>query len=345
VGLPHPHAPKVFIVILNWNGLEDTLECLASVAQLDYPFRQTLVVDNGSTDGSPERLRIAYPNLILIEHRANLGYTGGNNAGMRYAMTHGADYVWLLNNDAVVEPTSLSRLVTTASQDENIGLISPSIYDYSERDRVQFVGELADVARQRLIRAPDPREAQPARSSYRPVLWGTALFVRSTVIQRVGYLDDRYFAYFEDFDYSLRALDAGFRILVEPEALVYHKWAGSSGADSPFRVYLFTRNWYRFWSTQLRGIPKYRYLPRYVAWAIRQAVSFKEAGNRRAAEACFDGIWNAIRGRYGPPGHAIPMPGPIRRILYTHSYLSIWLLTGELRKILHAIGARLRSRR
>lgn len=116
-----PQAPKVFIIILNWNGLENTLECLASVSKLAYPFRQTIIVDNGSTDGSPDRLRTAYPHLTLIEHGVNLGYTGGNNAAMQYAMAHGADYVWLLNNDAVVEPDSLSALVATAVQNENIG--------------------------------------------------------------------------------------------------------------------------------------------------------------------------------------------------------------------------------
>jgi GT2 family glycosyltransferase len=340
-----PQAPKVFIIILNWNGLENTLECLASVSKLAYPFRQTIIVDNGSTDGSPDRLRTAYPHLTLIEHGVNLGYTGGNNAAMQYAMAHGADYVWLLNNDAVVEPDSLSALVATAVQNENIGLISPSIYDYSDRGHIQFAGELADIARQKFVPVSAPRDGQPGSPSAPPVLWGTALFIKSTMIQRLGYLDDRYFAYFEDFDYSLKAFNAGFRAVVEPAAIVYHKWAASSGADSPFRVYLFTRNWYLFWSTQLRGVSKYTFLPRYIAWAVRQAVSFNEAGNRRAADACLDGAWSAIRGRYGPPRNATAMPQPIRHTFYAHPYFWIWILTGDFRQLFHVVAARLRRRR
>jgi GT2 family glycosyltransferase len=339
-----PQAPTVFIVILNWNGLQDTLECLASVSKLNYSPRQVIVVDNGSTDGSPGHLKAAYPDVTLIEHGVNLGYTGGNNAAMRYALAHGADFVWLLNNDAVVEPDSLTKLVATAGQDQNIGLMSPITYDYSDRGRIQFLGVRADMARQALVLDPDPREGLPGSYLSRPLLWGTALLIRSTVIQRIGYLDDRYFAYHEDVDYSLRALNAGFRTLLEPAAVVYHKWAGSSGGDSPLRNYLLTRNWYLFWSTHLKGVPRYTYLPRYLAWAARQAVSFKETGNHLTADACLDGAWSALRGRYGPPHNVIAMPQLIRHAFYTHPYFWIWLLAGELRNIFRAVATSLRRR-
>lgn len=106
--------PKVFIIILNWNGLEDTLECLESVFKLDYPNFEVIVGDNGSTDESVAIIRKTYPQVIMIENKENLGYTGGNNIAMHYAMDHLADYVWLLNKDAVVEKDTLSKLVRSA---------------------------------------------------------------------------------------------------------------------------------------------------------------------------------------------------------------------------------------
>jgi GT2 family glycosyltransferase len=259
-------------------------------------------------------------------------------------LAHGADYVWLLNNDAVVEPDSLSKLIATASQDQNIGLISPLAYDYYDRDRIQFCGVLADMSRQKFTYAPDPPTPHPGGSSPQVLLWGIALLVRSSVIRRIGYLDDRYFAYHEDLDYSLRAIGAGFRTLVEPTAVVYHKWSRSSGEGSPFKTFLSVRNMYLFWTTYLEGVPKYAYLPRYLAWALQQAISFKESGNQLAADACLDGAWSAIRGRYGPPHSTTSMPRSTKTILYAHPQLWIWMLRGQVWTICHAVAARLRHR-
>jgi GT2 family glycosyltransferase len=342
--MSHLQPPTVFIVIVNWNGLEDTLQCLASVSKLDYPRRQTVLVDNGSTDGSQARLKAVPPDCTLIEHSANLGYTGGNNAGMRYALAQGADYVWLLNNDTVVEPDSLSKLVASASQDQTIGLISPVTYEFHDRDRIQFRGVFADMSRQTITDAPDPLGHQPDTLSTALLLWGTALFIKSTVIQRIGYLDDRFFAYHEDIDYSLRAINAGFRTLVEPTAVVYHKWAASSGAASPARMFYLTRNWYLFWRTHLKGIRKHTYPAKYLAWALGQAVSFKNESNESTADACLDGAWGALRGRFGPRRETDRMPRTLKRILYMHPYFWMRLFQGEFQAILRVMIGRLMHR-
>ena len=143
----------VFIVLFNWNGIADTLGCLASLKKLDYASRQTVVVDNGSDDGSPARLKAEYPDVLLLEHRTNLGFTGGANAGIRYALDRGADYIWLLNNDTLVEPHSLSALLAAANSDEAITLVSPFIYNYPDTRSLQFRGVFADLAGQGLIPA------------------------------------------------------------------------------------------------------------------------------------------------------------------------------------------------
>ena len=336
-----PDTSMVFIVLLNWNGIADTLGCLASLKKLDYASRQTVVVDNGSDDGSPARLKAEYPDVPLLEHRTNLGFTGGANAGIRYALARGADYIWLLNNDTLVEPHSLSALLAAANSDEAITLVSPLIYDYPDTRSLQFRGVFADLAGQGLIPALTLETPPPDAPVGKPLLlWGTALFMRATAIRRVGYFDERYFAYHEDLDYSLRTLAAGFRTVVEPRAVVYHKTPSSVKLESPFKAYLYSRNLLLFWSTHLDRLSRWTYRPKYLAWAISQASELRDAGNHAAADAFLDGAWSALRGRYGPPTKALPMPRALRHVVSSHPYLCIWLLTGQFQRILRALASR-----
>ena len=330
-------TPTVFTVILNWNGAEDTLECLASISHLDYPSCHTVVIDNGSTDGSLARLKAAQPDLTLIELPTNIGYTGGSNAGIRYALARGADYVWLLNNDTVVKPDSLSALVATARTHDDIALISPVIRDYERRDSLQFWGIHANMQAQKFVLAAKPGDGTRHTSTYPLLLWGTALLIRAAAIRHIGYLDERYFAYHEDLNYSLRALRAGFRTVVEPQSVVYHKATSASRIESPFKGYLFSRNLFLLWSTYLHGSARYIYPFRYMAWAIHQAVELRESGNDAASNACLDGAWSALRGRYGVPGDkAMAMPRALRRIIGGAPHFWISLLTGRFRDILRS---------
>jgi hypothetical protein len=196
------------------------------------------------------------------------------------------------------------------------------------------------MRQQKLVVASVPEAGRLDPTS--PLLWGTALLISGATVRRIGYLDDRYFAYHEDLDYSLRALAAGFRTVVEPRAAVFHKADSASRIESPFKGYLFSRNLFLFWSTHLHGFSRYTYPPKYIAWAIHQAVNLREAGNQAAADACLDGSWSALRGRYGPPGNKpIAMPELVRRIIWGHPQFWIWLLTGRFTHILGALAARL----
>ena len=134
------NIPKVFIILLNWNGSNHTLECLASLEALTYDHYEIVVVDNASTDDSKKRIREAYPDLTLIQSGANLGFAGGSNIGIEYALLRDADFVWLLNNDTVVEPGALGRLVARAQSDPNIGMCGSTLIYYHNRDVVQAYG-------------------------------------------------------------------------------------------------------------------------------------------------------------------------------------------------------------
>jgi hypothetical protein len=288
--------PKVVVIILNWNGLNDTLECLTSVFRLDYPEFEVIVVDNGSSDESVETIRCKFPQVILIENRKNLGFTGGNNVGMRYAMKHGADYVWLLNNDTVVETDSLAKLVDAGEQSLEIGLVSPRIYDYDSPEKVQFMGSYVDFAHFSNTKVIDAKELDDQQIQSNLVLWGTALLIKREVIETVGYLSDKYFAYLEDCDYSFRALKANYRTSVRIDAHILHKGAKSTGLHSPIHVFLGTRNLYFLWKEHTQGFRKIFLPGYYLGMVINYAKCLSDENNVKSFEACLNGFWGDFKG-------------------------------------------------
>lgn len=330
--------PKVFIIILNWDGLKDTLECLRSVFEMDYHNFEVIVVDNGSTDNSVEVIRKTYPQVISIENKKNLGYAGGNDVGMRYAIEQGADYVWLLNNDAVVEVDTLSKLIKTSEKRPETGLISPVVYYYEAPERIQFCGSYADLDILKIV-YPVDKNLQIGRdftNGENVCLVGTALLIEKEVIDRIGYLDENFFAYFEDTEYSLRAIKAGFRNLVEINAKVFHKNQlpdKHRARKGLHYYYLMARNEYYMWEKNLRGLDRIIYIGKYFAKVIEEAVAWRYYFGDEFADACLNGAWCGICGRYGPINNDIKMPLVLKKIFSWHPYFWVSLLRGEISKI------------
>jgi len=129
--------PFVLVLVLNWNGWRDTLKCLSSLKGLDYQNSRVIVVDNGSTDDSVIWIRRAYPEIELVETGVNLGFAGGNNVGIRYALKHGAKYAWLLNNDTLVAPNTLTEMVMIAKANPKVGAVGSVIYHLTRPNEVQ----------------------------------------------------------------------------------------------------------------------------------------------------------------------------------------------------------------
>lgn len=217
--------PVVYIVIINWKRLNDILGCLDSVFKMDYEKYEVIIVDNGSNDGSCEVILNEYPIVHLIKNKSNLGYSGGNNVGMRFAMAQGGDYIWLLNNDTIVGKDSLRNLVELAEQNDRIGLISPIIYYYDKPQIAQFSGSYVNWKNLSII-SPNANERtveNDFQEGDRVCLWGTALLIKRKVIEKIGYLNEQYFAYYEDTEYSLRSLKAGYRNNICRSSVVLHK--------------------------------------------------------------------------------------------------------------------------
>lgn len=233
--------PRVTVIILNWNGKADTLECLASLQNDQYAEKHVLVVDNGSSDDSAQALREACPDYEVLETGENLGFTGGNNAGIRRALEMGADYVFLLNNDTVVEPDALTRLVEAAQALPEYGILTPVINYYDRPDEAWFAGSRMDLKRG--VAVHDNSHVPARTDPPRDVPWttGCAMLIPAPVIQDVGGFDERYFLNWEDVDLSLRIRATGKTIALVPAARILHK-VSATLSQTDTGTYYYLRN-------------------------------------------------------------------------------------------------------
>ena len=236
---------KVVIIILNWNGRDDTLACLASLSELDYPAYEIVVVDNGSSDDSVAVIRAACPQLTLIETGDNLGYVGGNNIGLEHAKIIGADYALLLNNDTKVASDSVRLLVQAAEADPAIGAAGPTIYYFDRPDVIWSAGGAIDwsLGNTRMIGLDEVDRGQFGVLP-RPVdfVTGCALLIKMPLVERVGLLDPRFFAYYEETEWCVRVARASFKISHVPQAQIWHKISPVARESSPQVHYYMTRN-------------------------------------------------------------------------------------------------------
>ncbi len=242
--------PRVIVIMLNWNGLKDTLECLTSLSNQTYPDFETVIVDNGSTDDSVAAIQTAFPDVTVLENGTNLGFSEGNNVGIRYACGKGADYVFLLNNDTTVEPHLIDTLVSMAELDERIGAVGPKILFAYKPDIIWSAGGIVNftetVARMRGYRRVD--RGQFDRIEDVDYLPGCAMLLRREVVEDVGLLDSTYSPiYFEDCDWCMRARRKGYRVVYVPSVRVFHKVSVSGGGEySPRERYLIGFNSIQF---------------------------------------------------------------------------------------------------
>src|ERR1043166_2896572 len=219
------YRPTLFVIILNWNGLQDLLECIDTVKKSTYAA-EIILVDNGSTDNSSAVVSRRFPQIRIIETGENLGF-GANNIGIYEALRQGADYILLLNNDTSVDPECFERLVRFAESTPEAGILSPRICYYSDPQRIWYDGGTLRTENGFLTsgHVNEDRSVKCVSEDSREVdyICGCAMFIRRSVIDMIGGLDSRFFMYWEDGEFSLRAKKAGFRLRHVPWAVVLHK--------------------------------------------------------------------------------------------------------------------------
>lgn len=288
-----------WIVILNWNGREDTLALLRSLERADCSDATTLVVDNGSHDGSVAAVRQAHPRVQILENGANLGYAAGNNRGIELALECGADVIAVLNNDTTVDATFWSPLVGAARQGN--AAISPDIRYHDDPSTPWFFG--ASIAQPLGTVTHLQGNEQPPRVGTPPsdLLSGCCLVADAATWRTVGGFDERYFLIFEDSDWSMRARQAGVRLLLEPRSRVLHKVSRSfEGQQQGLGLFYFCRNGLMFALRWLGPRMALRF-----AWRMVLRPGLADLVRRRAVRPLLvrcAGLAAAILRRHGPAG-------------------------------------------
>jgi GT2 family glycosyltransferase len=235
------------VIVLSWNGKRDTLACLDSLRRLGRDDVAVVCVDNGSVDGSVEAIREQHPKVELIENGSNLGYSGGNNAGIRHALERGARWVVLLNNDAVIAPDAIDAFELAARAHPGAGILSGKVLFQEPPDRIWFAGQRFNAT---LGYSGRPRgygrTDGPLYSEIVPTerAAGALMAVSSAAVEATGLLDEELFAYIEDVDWSLRVRAAGLAVLFVPDARAWHAVGGSTGGEygSTHTLYYGVRN-------------------------------------------------------------------------------------------------------
>jgi len=221
---------------VNWNGWPDTIECLDALEENDYPNLSVIVVDNGSSNDSISRIRAAHPEVLLLESSRNLGFAGGNNIGIRRALSDGAEFVWLLNNDTKPAKNALSELVAKALSDPEIGAVGSVCYYADRPSTVQvWAGATANMWIGYAKNYTSPQKDESLDS-----LYGASMLIARAALEQVGLLDEGFFHYWEETEFSLRLRRAGWRLTAAPDSRILHKVGASTGGYNPILDRYFT---------------------------------------------------------------------------------------------------------
>jgi GT2 family glycosyltransferase len=293
------------LVVLNWNGRDDTLNCLASARKIGRADVHVVCVDNGSTDGSVEAIRDFYPEVDLIEAGSNLGYAGGNNLGLRRALERGATWAVLINNDSVVSSDVIEGFERALSRRPDAGVLAGKVYFADRPSTIWFAGQRVETllgysGRPRGYGRSDSPRFQKVGETDRAV--GALMAISHDAIERVGLLDEDLFAYVEDVDFSLRARRAGFKIVFAPEARAWHRVSGSTGGEaaSTHTLYYGARNSVIVFERERPlGVAGTWLRRSVIGWSFA-VYALSRADRRAALHAVVDGLRDAFSGRLGP---------------------------------------------
>ena len=281
--------PTVHAILLNWNRAEDTLACVASLLAADYAPLQVLVVDQASQDRSPARIRARFPMVDVLELAQNVGFAAGMNHGIVHALGQGATHLLLLNNDTWVDPGMIRALL--AALTPGVGMVGPVIFYADHPDQVWSMGGgmhpvLLEMTGRHGRGAPLP--SQPVARGF---LSGCCLLLPATTVAQVGLWDERFFMYYEDLDYCLRVTQAGLRLLLAPDARMWHKVSASSGgARSPQERFATARSSGYYFRKHMRGAR----IPAIVLFRLGSALMWTGRLARERQWAALAAYWRGL---------------------------------------------------
>jgi GT2 family glycosyltransferase len=292
--------PSVALIVVNWNTYGYTKSCLDQAAGLSYPHREVILVDNGSSDGSGQRLREEYPDVVFLENDRNLGFTGGNNRGIEYALAKEFKYVFLLNNDTYFQPSFLGILVDYLEAKPRVGAVQPLIFESNGERPVWHAGGIFDslTGGTKSIKRVVEQD-RPYASDW---LTGCAFLIRTELVWKIGPLRNAYFAYFEDVDWSFRVRHAGYSLHIVPKAILHHEVSASTkskirqkeGYLSPAAHYLNVRNQFLLLKSKPKGLLKGIAWPYQVIKALAVLIYFGVRFRFKKLKAAADGLRDGL---------------------------------------------------
>lgn len=296
--------PHVAVVVLSWNRKEDTLACLRSLSAVEYVPLDVVLVDNCSSDGTAEAVRLGFPDVVVLETGANLGYAEGNNVGLWHALNANVDYVLLLNNDTEVAPDFVSEMVNAVEQMPQVGIAGPTIYYWDRPTTIWAAGGSIDWRRgdAQLMGLDEEDRGQYTAVHEVDYVTGCALLIRREAAERAGLLDPRFFMYYEETEWCVRVARAGYKIVHVPRSHVWHKISPAQQADSPRVHYYMTRNRLLFLRISRASVRAwvhtlvFEYLRTLASWTLRPEWRAK----RPLRPVMIRAIWDAFVGRWGP---------------------------------------------
>ncbi|WP_290508245.1 glycosyltransferase family 2 protein [Algoriphagus sp.] len=300
---------SVAIILVNWNGIAFTRACLQSLQLIDYADYSIFVVDNGSENSEGIQLKKEFPLIHLIETGKNLGFAGGNNVGIRKALEMGFSHILLLNNDTEVEADFLGKMMLHFSENPKLGVLEPLICFLHEKDKIWSAGGKWQKLLGRALTVGDRQYLQNFTANREPLDWATgcAMLLKRAAIEQAGLMNEQYFVYFEDVEWSLRIREKGFEIGLVPEARVYHEAGASSkkkhdeGTLSPQVFYYHARNQFfllrSISSNPMVSLVQYAYhLSRFALWMVY----FLLRGRFKKLKAVVKGIRDGLKVKLKP---------------------------------------------
>jgi GT2 family glycosyltransferase len=302
----------VYAIVLNWNNYSDTRECIESIRSSSHPIAQIVLVDNASRDGLIEQLQGDYAEDVIvhiIQNKANYGFARGVNVGIRYALARGAEFVFLLNNDAVIDRRCIQVLVSSLETNATAGIAGPRVFYHAEPDRIWHGSGYFSLIKTGVVNPEKNRLQTSSAGGIQGIqkasfLTGCAMLIRSQVFEKVGLFDEDFFFYGEDVDFCLRVTRAGFELLYVPQAKSWHK-IGNVARDrtSPFVMYHLARSRLlvlrKNFSEAYLAYGLFVHLLLYTPYRMLQILQGSRSFS--AAKAWIEGTWDGIIG--GGPGY------------------------------------------
>lgn len=289
---------RTVVIILHHSGVANTMECLRSLETQDHRDFLTVLILNGNADPINDFEIRSFSDLCYIRIPENSGFTGGVNAGIRYALSMNAEYIWLVNNDTIIPPTCLSSLIKAAENHSDYAIFTPLIYQYPSKE-VWFAGSTFDEKRFFAFHSREVPETHMEDITDIPWATGCAMLLRRSALGYSAPFDERFFLKWEDVDVSLRLKSAGWGIGLVWDSTIYHKVSQSCPEESPFSVYFDTRNHLLF--AVKRTTDRLRVECGIIAYHLHSALHRFRHGTpfTRSVLPCIWGVQDHIVERYG----------------------------------------------